>query len=154
MDHTRRQLLQFTLGGIAAATWLRAPPARAANAPGWNPALFKATSLEDLARILGLKPQAGDTVKMDAPDIAEIGAAVPVSVLATAPGVTMLGIAVPKNPVALVGLFHLEAGALPHVATRIKMAQSADVYALAQVGDTLLYGRKMVKVTIGGCGGA
>ena len=40
------------------------------------------------------------------------------------------------------------------VATRIKMAQTANVLAVAITGDgKVLYAQKEVKVTLGGCGG-
>ncbi len=150
MHPHRRQVLQ--LGASVAAFGLLPAHALGADAPGWKPELFKATRLEDIARLLGLTLRESKGVSMTGPNIAEIGAAVPVEVQAKAAGADMLGIAVPKNPFALVGLFYLEPGALPKVATRIKMAQSSDVYALARVGDSLLYSKKFIKVTIGGCG--
>lgn len=146
----RRRLLQ--LGASIAASGLLPATAIGADAPGWNAELFKATRLEDIARLLGLTLRESKEVRVNGPHIAEVGAAVPVEVQASAAGVDMLGIAVPKNPVALVGLFHMESSTLPKVATRIKMAQSSNVYALARVGDTLLYSKKFIKVTVGGCG--
>ncbi len=153
MDIRRRIILRHGLAtvGLVVASGL-SPPARAEDAAGWNPALFKATSLEAIAALLGLELRHSADVLVDSPDIAEIGAAVPVALRSTAKGVDLLGIAVPKNPIALVGLFHLEPGALPRVATRIKMAQSSQVYALARTGRTLLFNAKAVKVTVGGCG--
>jgi sulfur-oxidizing protein SoxY len=150
MNPQRRHILQ--LGASAAASSLLPANALGADAPGWKPELFKATTLEDIARQLGLTLRESKAVSVDGPNIAEIGAAVPVEVRASAAGVDMLGIAVPKNPVALVGLFYLEPTALPKIATRIKMAQSSDVYALARSGNTLLFSKKLIKVTVGGCG--
>lgn len=154
MDTQRRIALRrgVAAAGLITGAGLLPPRSRAANAPGWNPALFKATSLDAIAALLGLELRHSTEVAVDGPDIAEIGAAVPVRIRSTAGGVDLLGIAVPKNPIALVGLFHLQAGALPRVATRIKMAQSSQVYALARSGKTLLFSGKMIKVTVGGCG--
>ena len=156
MNPHRRTILQLSAHagatGLLASSGLLPARALASNAPGWNEALFKATRLEDIARLLGLSLRESQGVGVVGPNIAEIGAAVPVEVQASAAGVDMLGIAVPKNPVALVGLFVLEPGALPKVATRIKMAQSSHVYALARVGKELLFSRTFIKVTVGGCG--
>lgn len=154
MNPKRRRLMQrgTAAAGLLACSALLPSASVAADAPGWNDALFKATSLDAIAGLLGLTLRESKAVAIVGPDIAEIGAAVPVGVRSTAAGVDMLGIAVPKNPVALVGLFHLEPGALPKVATRIKMAQSAHVYALARAGNDLLFSKRLIKVTVGGCG--
>ncbi len=156
MNPHRRTILQRSAhagaAGLLAGSGLLPAQALATTAPGWNEALFKATRLDDIARLLGLSLRESPGVGVVGPNIAEIGAAVPVEVQASAAGVDMLGIAVPKNPVALVGLFVLEPGALPKVATRIKMAQSSHVYALARAGNTLLFSRTFIKVTVGGCG--
>ena len=38
--------------------------------------------------------------------------------------------------------------------TRVKMGQSSDVYAVAMMNDgKVLFAKKEVKVTLGGCGG-
>lgn len=155
MPTRRRQVLQW-----GAAGWLlAAPPGARGGMPAasgmpdaWPQALFQATSLQQIARGLGLHLRPSDAVRVTGPDIAEIGAAVPVGVECRTPGVDLLGLAVPRNPVALAGLFELEADALPQVDTRIKMARSSHVYGLARSGGTLLYARKLIKVTVGGCG--
>jgi sulfur-oxidizing protein SoxY len=42
----------------------------------------------------------------------------------------------------------------PSFSTRAKMGQSSDVYAVAIMGDgKVLFAKKEVKVTLGGCGG-
>jgi sulfur-oxidizing protein SoxY len=41
-----------------------------------------------------------------------------------------------------------------NIATRVKMGQSSNVYAVALMGDgRVLFAQKEVKVTLGGCGG-
>ncbi len=60
---------------------------------------------------------------------------------------------VEKNPAALAALFDIPAGTEAQVATNLKMAESARVYALAKVGDQYLYAFKEVKVTLGACSG-
>lgn len=152
MQTRRRRVLQWGAAGWLLGGPLRAADAVAAEQEAWPAALFKATSLASIASGLGLRLQASGAVQVTGPHIAEIGAAVPVGVACSVPGVDMLGLAVPRNPVALVGLFELEPDALAQVDTRIKMAQSSHVYGLARSGGKLLYARRMIKVTVGGCG--
>ena len=152
MHARRRTVLQWGTAAGLVGLGLQAPGAQAYQPDAWPAGLFKATSLRAIADGLGLRLLRSDAVRVTGPNIAEIGAAVPVGVECASPGVDLLGLAVPKNPVALVGLFELEADAEPQVATRIKMAQSSHVYGLARSGGSLLYARKMIKVTVGGCG--
>ncbi len=157
MNQSRRQVMQLgagaTVAGLAATAGLLPTVAQAADAPGWNAKEFSVKSLDEVAKVMGLTPEASSEVSIVGPDIAENGAVVPVGIKSTAAGVTMLGIVVEKNPNALAATFHLKNGAVPSVATRIKMAQTSDVYAVAKVGDKLLYSKKEIKVTLGGCGG-
>lgn len=155
MNQTRRQVMKIGAGAAVAgaASGLLPVVARAADAPGWNAALFAAKSLDEVAKILGATPTASGDVSIVGPDIAENGAVVPVGVKAAAAGVTMVGFVVANNPTALVAMFNLGDNAEADVATRIKMAKTSDVYAIAQVGDKLLYAKKEIKVTLGGCGG-
>jgi sulfur-oxidizing protein SoxY len=155
MNHSRRQVMQLGAGaaGLAATVGLLPRIAQAADAPGWDPKLFGAKSLDEIASILGVTTSESADVSIVGPDIAENGAVVPVGVKSTAAGVTMVGIVVAKNPTALVAMFNLDDGAQADVAARIKMAQTSDVYAIARVGDKLLFSKKEIKVTLGGCGG-
>ena len=59
-----------------------------------------------------------------------------------------------KNPSVLVALFNITDGVEPNFATRAKMGQSSDVYAVAVMNDgKTFFAKKEVKVTLGGCGG-
>ena len=155
MQTTRRHLVGLGAAGLglAAGGGLLAPPARAANAPGWDPALFAAHSLADVARHLGATPVASDAVSIFGPDLSEDGTVVPIGVHCSEPGTTAIGVVVPNNPHALACLFRLGHGAEPAVATRLKLARSSRIYAIALVGGRLLYADTRVKVTGGGCGG-
>ncbi len=157
MNQSRRQVMQLgagaTVAGLAATAGLLPSAAQAADAPGWNRALFEARSLEEIAKAMGVTATASSDVSIVGPDIAENGAVVPVGIKSSAAGVTMLGIVVEKNPTALVATFQLKEGSVPSIATRIKMAKTSDVFAVARVGDKLLYSKKEIKVTLGGCGG-
>ena len=53
------------------------------------------------------------------------------------------------GPVAMV-----TTGCPTNVSTRVKMAQTSNVFAVAMLGDgRTLFAKKEVKVTLGGCGG-
>ncbi len=155
MHTTRRTLMRLSVGGIGlAATEATLPRlARAANAPGWDPALFAAHSLAEIAHRLGATPLASAEVSIFGPDLSEDGTVVPVGVQCSAPGTRAIGIVVPHNPHALACWFRLSHGAEAAVATRLKLAGTSRIYAVALVGTKLLYADTEVKVTGGGCGG-
>jgi len=152
----RRILLQGSLTagavGIAVGTGLLTPRAVLA---AWPENAFKAEQLDDaLKALLGTGTyQANDRVKLKAPDIAENGAVVPVTVEADVEGIDSISIIATGNQTPLIASFNLGAGALGFVSTRIKMAKTATIIALVKAGDQVMSASKEVKVTIGGCGG-
>ena len=121
----------------------------------FNKDAFEANSIQDALKALGAGAlSASKDVTLTAPDIAENGAVVPLAVSTTLPGVKRLLILVEKNPAALVALFNVSDSVEPAFSTRAKMGQSSDVYAVAIMGDgKVLFAKKEVKVTLGGCGG-
>jgi sulfur-oxidizing protein SoxY len=90
---------------------------------------------------------------MDAPEIAENGAVVPISVSSTLDNVTSISILVAENPNALAASYRIPEGTLPSVANRLKMAKTTNVIAIVEAGGKLYSTTKEVKVTVGGCGG-
>lgn len=156
MSIKRRIMLKGTLAagavGVAAGAGLLSP--RAALA-AWSDNAFKATTSPDaLKALLGDDaPEASDRIRIKAPDIAENGAVVPVSVTAELEGVNSISILADKNATPLAASFDLGPGAEAYVSTRIKMGKTANVVAVVKAGDRLYSAKKEVKVTIGGCGG-
>ena len=72
----------------------------------------------------------------------------------TLPGVRRLLLLVEKNPSVLSAVFELGDAVEANVTTRVKMGQSSNVYAVAMMADgRVLFARKDVKVTLGGCAG-
>jgi sulfur-oxidizing protein SoxY len=115
---------------------------------------FKAKSEADAIKALyGKTAEASDKVKLDAPEIAENGAVVPVSVTTTLPDVTSISFLVSENPVVLVASYKIPAGTMPSVANRIKMAKTSNVIVVVEAGGKVYSTTKEVKVTVGGCGG-
>lgn len=150
MNTQRRRLMQMSaLMGLMASAGLVSQ----AEAAAWNKAAFEAKSVDDVAKALGGgAPQKSDDVILRAPDIAENGAVVPVGV-ETKLKATEMAILVEKNPNAMAAMFVIPAGAEAFAATRVKMGQTSNVYALAKVDGKWLMASKEVKVTLGGCGG-
>ena len=115
---------------------------------------FKAKSEADAIKALyGKTAEASDKVKLDAPEIAENGAVVPVSVTTTLPDVTSISFLVSENPVVLVASYKIPVGTMPSVGNRIKMAKTSNVIVVVEAGGKLYSATKEVKVTVGGCGG-
>jgi sulfur-oxidizing protein SoxY len=132
---------------------------------GWTPAFaaatdkypedaFKQKSSDDAIKALyGKAAEASDKVKLDAPEIAENGAVVPIAVSTTLTDVTSISILVADNPNALAASYKIPEGTLPTVANRLKMAKTSNVIAVVEAGGKLYSATKEVKVTVGGCGG-
>src|SRR5512144_2938657 len=154
---TRRLILQGA-GAVALVGLGNLPfgttPALAAANDKYPEDAFKAKSEADAIKALyGKSPEPSDKVKMDAPEIAENGAVVPISVSSTLPDVTSISILVAENPNALAASYRIPAGTLPSVANRLKMAKTTNVIAIVEAGGKLYSTTKEVKVTVGGCGG-
>jgi sulfur-oxidizing protein SoxY len=93
-------------------------------------------------------------VTLTAPDIAENGAVVPIGVASSLPGVKRMMVLVEKNPNVLSAAFDTTDSVEANFSTRVKMGQSSNVFAVAMMNDgKVLFSRKEVKVTLGGCGG-
>ena len=121
----------------------------------WPEQAFKAKKYPDALQALAgtTEPTSSDAVKVKAPDIAENGAVVPVTVTTSIQEVESISIIAANNPVPLVASYNLGEGAEGFVSTRIKMGKSGDVIAVVKSGSKLYSANKGVKVTIGGCGG-
>jgi sulfur-oxidizing protein SoxY len=115
---------------------------------------FKQKSDADAIKALyGRSAEASDKVKLDAPEIAENGAVVPISVATTLPDVTSISFFVSENPNALAASYKIAAGTVPSVANRLKMQKTSNVIAIVEAGGKLFSATREVKVTVGGCGG-
>jgi sulfur-oxidizing protein SoxY len=134
--------------------WRRSAESALAQQSAWNKAAFEAKSLGDVVKALGGTPPAeSKDIVITAPDIAENGAVVPVAVASKIPNTQTVHILVEKNPNALAAGFTIPAGTEANIATRIKMGQTSNVYAVVKAGDKYFVASKEIKVTLGGCGG-
>lgn len=139
MKLSRRDALWAGLGGMAAATLA-------------NP-VFAATVEELTSGFTGGATPATGGITITAPEIAENGNTVPVSV--DAPGAVAIMLLAAGNPTPAVATFAFGPGAGSQMAaTRIRLATTQDVIALAKMPDgSVVQAATTVKVTIGGCGG-
>ena len=94
------------------------------------------------------------------PAIAENGNTVPLSIMVESPmtkadHVKAIHVFATGNPTPEVAVFHLTPSmGRANVDTRIRLGQTQEVVALAEMADgSLFMARAEVKVTIGGCGG-
>ena len=116
--------------------------------------IVKGAIASGLIGFAGMPPLAQSAgVKLDAPEIAENGAVVPLSISSTLPDVTSISLLVSENPFPLAASYKIPAGASAMVATRVKMAKTSKVLALVESGGKVYSAAKEVKVTVGGCGG-
>ena len=90
---------------------------------------------------------------IEAPQIAENGAVVPIEIVSNVPGTTSIVVLIEKNPFPLAGVFEFMDGALPFVRLNVKMGETSDVRVIAEAGGRRYTATKEIKVTIGGCGG-
>jgi len=120
----------------------------------WNEKVFNAKSLEAAVKALGGENFAvSKDISIVAPDIAENGAVVPVTISSTVPKTEYMAILVEKNPSAMSASFTIPAGTEPFISTRVKMGTTSNVHALIKADGKWLVASKEIKVTLGGCGG-
>jgi len=115
---------------------------------------FTAKTIDEALKLINAADNKPSTdIQLKAPEIAENGAVVPLTVSTTLAGVMGISIVVANNPTPLAATFTIPEGGKAEVSTRIKMAKTSDVIALVQTKDGFFSARQEVKVTIGGCGG-
>lgn len=155
IDQQRRRVVGLgTVLSLAVAAGILRPSQAWAVQADWNKQAFDAKSIQDVLKALGGGDAApSDQITLLAPDIAENGAVVPVGAVSKLPNTEQISILVTKNPNALAASFTLPPGTEPEVATRVKMGQTSDVYALVKADGKYYTAHKEIKVTLGGCGG-
>ena len=140
MALTRREVLRLGGGAAAAAAMLPAGAAAAAN--GVEQAIAEFTG--------GARPGDGGVV-LEVPEIADNGGAVPVRVAAE--GARRIALFADGNPSPGVAVFAFGRLATPVASTRIRLAGSQNVIAVAELADgTFRKASRAIAVTAGGCG--
>ena len=156
MNHQRRTLLKASLAtgtiAVAVGAGLLTPQAVLA---AWPKAAFDAKNMDEaLNAHLGSKQSTASTdIQIEAPDIAENGAVVSVTVKTSIPNAEQISILVPVNGNPLCASYILSANTEGFITGRIKMRKTSDVVVMVKAGGKLHMAKKPVKVTLGGCGG-
>jgi sulfur-oxidizing protein SoxY len=156
MDHQRRILLKSTLAAsattMAISAGLLTPKAVWA---AWNEAAFNAKDVNAAMTSAYGSTEATDSskIKLKAPDVAENGASVTISVDSELDKTQAISILVKDNAQPLTATFNLGPNTAGSITTNIKMGKSSDVIAVVKADGKLYSTKQQVKVTIGGCGG-
>jgi sulfur-oxidizing protein SoxY len=150
MQYTKRALMK---GGLALMALAALP--RVLLAAVWPEKAFSESEMSAaLKSLFGTDDTTTtDQITLKAPEIAENGAVVPITIKTTLQNVESISIVVEKNPRPMVATFEIPPGTLTDVSSRIKMAETSDVTAVVKTSDGIYSTAKQVKVTIGGCGG-
>src|SRR5438874_1989126 len=105
--------IRRSLVAVLAAACLKPFAALAAT---WNKDGFGAKTAADALKALGAgNPLPSKDLLIEAPQIAENGAVVPIEITSNVPGTTSIAVLIDKNPFPLVGKFDFTAGALPFI---------------------------------------
>ena len=129
---------------------------------GWGSSAFATpeAAAAEIAKFTGGKQPTNGKVAIELPEIAENGNTVPLSVSVDAPMtaddyVSEVLVLAEHNPRPGVARFHFSPmSGKAQAATRIRLAATQNIIVLAKTSKGQLFtGQKLVKVTIGGCGG-
>ena len=156
MLNKRRTFLKagMATGSLAVATAAGLLTPRSVLA-AWPEKAFKAKKYPAALQALAGadQPIASDAIKVKAPDIAENGAVVSVTVSTSLPKVENISMFVPVNAFPLSASYDMSTVTEGFITGRIKMAKTSDVIAIVKADGKLYTAKKTVKVTLGGCGG-
>ena len=120
----------------------------------WNEQAFGAKTAADALKNIGASAATpSKDILIEAPQIAENGAVVPIEISSSSPGTTSIAVVIEKNPFPLAGKFDFKEGALPFVKLNVKMGETSDVRVVAVAAGKQFVATREIKVTIGGCGG-
>jgi sulfur-oxidizing protein SoxY len=120
----------------------------------WNKDAFGAKTPADALKSLGMPSSTpSKDIAIEAPQIAENGAVVPIEISSAIAGTTALVVLIERNPFPLAARFDFKDGALPFVKINVKMGETSDVRVIAEAGGRHYVATREIKVTIGGCGG-
>lgn len=158
MDMFRRSLLKGVgaSGALAAALATGVlKPTEVLAADEWNRAAFDAKDADGALKAIGANaPADSKDIVLTAPEIAENGAVVPITVLSNIPNTLSIAVVSLKNPLPLTSAFDFGEGAVPEIQMRVRLAETTAVRAVVKTADGKFFAtQKDVKVTVGGCGG-
>ena len=149
MDYGRREAIKA--GGVL-GMFLMLGVLPVSALAGIDRKAFETKSLDEALDALGgLVAEESALITLTAPDVAENGALVPVTVESTMNDVEQISILADRNPTMLVAHYTLPKGTDAYLSTRIRMAETSNVIVLLKAGGRFYRASKQVKVTAGGC---
>ncbi|HLO78466.1 MAG TPA: thiosulfate oxidation carrier protein SoxY [Magnetospirillum sp.] len=144
---SRRQLL----GAAVAALLVRATRSAWAD-EGRNVNAFNARSVESALGALEVgTPAESNLIEIDAPDVAENGANVPVEVTVKVPGVERVLVLGERNVFPLLADLRFGPGVVPWFEVKVKLAETSHVRVLALANGQVYAASRQVRVIVGGC---
>lgn len=139
----------------------------------WNGAVYSARSLEAFVRamkgdtttpnevrtvtrsergkVAGLSEAADGDIVIDAPELAENGTNVPVTVKCLIPGTDFIALLADLNPYPVCVGFNVLPDNDPSFSVRIKVAKSSNLVVVVRAKDKFYYTLRDITVMIGGC---
>lgn len=151
MSLNKRKFIKNTITILFAAAFANAFKVLA----GWPRELFTSKNSQKIIKSLANDSSIAenDLIMIKAPDIAENGGVVPVTVSTELDKVKKISILVENNPNPLTSSFDINDQLSPYVSTRVKMAKTSNITAIVATDNGYFRASRNIKVTIGGCGG-
>ncbi len=155
LEMTRRHFLR---SGVSAATVqlllsagvLHTAKAASASTQALD-AAFNAHTLKKALNALGANPTPAAQIILTAPDLAENGASVEITLHSDLPNTTDMYLLVAKNPNPLVASFNVPSGTVPDIRLRIRMSETSAIHAVVKAGGQFYSTVHNTQVTVGGC---
>ena len=148
--HASRRQALAALGAMALGM---CAPLRVWAQVTWNRAAFEARSALEALRALGAQSASESRdILIDAPQIAENGALVPIDITSQLAGTRTISVIAEKNPFPLAVRFEFRDGALPYARVNLKLSESTLVRVVVEAGTRVYQHAREIKVTAGGCG--
>ena len=150
MSISRRSFIQRSL--YTGLLVLGAVPFSRIAKAAWPSAAFDEIEYQPaLKGLIGDEPLLDGHVTIQAPEIAENGATVPVKISTDLDNVEWISIFGDKNPRPWISRFYFHGKSKPFVSTRIKLRESSHVVAIVKADGKLYSTKSAVRVTAGGC---
>ncbi len=150
MSISRRSFIQRSL--YTGLLILGAVPFSRIAKAAWPSAAFDEIEYQPaLKGLIGDQPLLDGHVTIQAPEIAENGATVPVKISTDLDNVEWISIFGDKNPRPWISRFYFHGKSKPFVSTRIKLRESSHVVAIVKADGKLYSTKNAVRVTAGGC---
>lgn len=145
---TRRSFLHHA-GSVVALFAYGQIPTHASALPDDD--AFRLAPIGEVVRHLGGTPADSNDIAVTAPDVAENGRNVPVSVTTSLSEVQAIYVLVESNPFPFAAAFSIPEGTDANISVRLKLAQSGKVIGIVRAANELFWASRYVQVTVGGC---